>query len=83
MIQDQFFQGAVPGSYGQQVFSKTEKWLTPAPVPDFEKWSGRESEIAGYADYVTVVQLGGTSFVGIQSGNSAIFQMEYFNRLGL
>ena len=49
--------GVVESSYGQQaqldVFSKTEKWLTPAPVPDFEKWPGREDEITGFADYVT------------------------------
>ncbi len=46
----------VDSSYRQQthsdVFSKTEKWLTPAPVPDFEKWSGREGP-TGFADYVT------------------------------
>ena len=37
------------------VFAKTEKWLTPAPVPDTSKWSSRESEIMGFSEYLSML----------------------------
>ena len=30
------------GSYNREVFAKTEKWLSPAPVPEVSKWTNRE-----------------------------------------
>jgi len=35
------------------VFSKSEKWLAPAPVPPVNDWKNREGEILGWADYVS------------------------------
>ena len=37
------------------VFAKTEKWLTPAPVPDTSKWTSRESEIMGFSEYLSML----------------------------
>ena len=37
------------------VFAKTEKWLTPAPLPDTSKWSSRESEIMGFSEYLSML----------------------------
>ena len=37
------------------VFAKTEKWLTPAPVPDTSKWASRESEIMGFSEYLSML----------------------------
>ena len=36
-------------------FSKSEKWLSPAPVPLVETWRTRELEILGWSDYLTQV----------------------------
>ena len=36
-------------------FSKSEKWLSPAPVPLVESWRSRELEILGWSDYLTQV----------------------------
>ena len=45
------------GFYGDKpqldVFSKTEKWLSPAPVPQVDQWKGREQEVLGWNDYMT------------------------------
>ena len=35
------------------VFSKSEKWLAPAPTPDTSKWTSRESEVLGWSDYLS------------------------------
>ena len=35
------------------VFSKSEKWLTPAPVPQVEQWKNREQEVLGWHEYLT------------------------------
>ena len=35
------------------VFSKSEKWLTPAPVPQVEQWKSREQEVLGWHEYLT------------------------------
>ena len=32
-------------------FSKSEKWLTPAPVPSVETWKSRDLEILGWSEY--------------------------------
>ena len=37
------------------VFSKSEKWLAPAPVPPVSDWKNRESEILGWSDYLSQV----------------------------
>ena len=37
------------------VFAKSEKWLTPAPVPDTSKWVNRESEIMGFSEYLSML----------------------------
>ena len=37
------------------VFAKTEKWLTPAPVPDTGKWVNREGEIMGFSEYLSML----------------------------
>ena len=34
------------------IFSKSEKWLTPAPVPTISEWKSREAEILGWSDYI-------------------------------
>ena len=31
----------------------SEKWLSPAPVPQVELWKNRELEILGWSDYLT------------------------------
>ncbi len=46
------------GNYGGKggsldVFSKSEKWLTPAPVPAVETWRSRELEILGWSEFST------------------------------
>ena len=41
------------GSHHRDVFAKTEKWLSPAPVPEVSKWTNRELEIVGFNEYVT------------------------------
>ena len=46
------------GNYGSQgvsldAFSKSEKWLTPAPVPAIEYWCSRDLEILGWSEYST------------------------------
>ena len=38
---------------GLDVFSKSEKWLSPAPVPPVDGWKSREAEILGWADYLS------------------------------
>ena len=42
------------GCWAQRVdvFSKSETWLAPAPVPPVNDWKNREGEILGWADYV-------------------------------
>ena len=35
------------------IFSKSEKWLTPAPVPTISEWKSREAEILGWSDYIS------------------------------
>ena len=35
------------------VFSKNEKGLSPAPVPDCSKWVSRESEVTGFASFLS------------------------------
>ena len=37
------------------VFAKTEKWLTPAPIPDTSKWQNRESEVMGFSEYLSML----------------------------
>ena len=37
----------------RDVFSRSEKWLAPAPVPEASKWLTREQEIVGFAEYVS------------------------------
>ena len=37
------------------VFAESEKWLTPAPVPDTSKWVNRESEIMGFSEYLSML----------------------------
>ena len=45
------------GSYeSKDVFSRADKWLGQPPVPGVEKWSTREAEIAGFADYLVALQ---------------------------
>ena len=34
-------------------FSRSEKWLSPAPIPPVETWKTRELEILGWSDYLT------------------------------
>ena len=34
------------------VFSKSEKWIGSPPKPNFEAWSGRESEVIGWAEFL-------------------------------
>ena len=46
-------EGEYEGSYSRDVFAKTEKWLSPAPIPEVGKWSNRELEIVGFNEYVT------------------------------
>ena len=41
------------GSHHRDVFAKTEKWLSPAPVPEVSTWTNRELEIVGFNEYVT------------------------------
>ena len=36
----------------RDVFAKSEKWLGPAPTPEVSKWSSRESEVSGFAEYL-------------------------------
>ena len=36
----------------KDVFSKSEKWLSAAPVPDVEKWVSRELEVVGFSEYL-------------------------------
>ena len=40
----------------RDVFSRSEKWLGQPPVTHAEKWSTREQEVAGFADYVVSLQ---------------------------
>ena len=35
------------------IFSKSEKWLTPAPVPTISEWKSREAEILEWSDYIS------------------------------
>ena len=35
------------------VFSKSEKWLSPAPVPQVDAWKSREQEVLGWHEYLT------------------------------
>ncbi|CAE6968308.1 unnamed protein product [Symbiodinium sp. CCMP2592] len=44
------------GSEGVGVFSRADKWLGQPPGPSVEKWTSRELEIAGFADYVVSLQ---------------------------
>ena len=46
-------EGEHEGSYSRDIFAKTEKWLSPAPVPEVSKWTNRELEIVGFNEYVT------------------------------
>ena len=46
-------EGDYEGSHHRDVFAKTEKWLSPAPVPEVSKWTNRELEIVGFNEYVT------------------------------
>ena len=36
----------------RDIFSRSEKWLSPAPVPEVEKWVSRELEVAGFSEYL-------------------------------
>lgn len=36
----------------QDLFSRSETWMGPAPSPGFEKWKGREDETLGMSQYV-------------------------------
>ena len=36
----------------RDIFSRSEKWLSPAPVPEVEKWVSRELEMAGFSEYL-------------------------------
>ena len=51
------WEGQDMGLYGDKpqldVFSKTEKWLSPAPVPQVDQWKNREQEVLGWNDYMT------------------------------
>ena len=40
------------GKDSSDAFSKSEKWLSPAPVPPVESWRSRELEILGWSDYL-------------------------------
>ena len=42
----------------RDVFSRSEKWLDQPPVTHAEKWSTREQEVAGFADYVVSLKVG-------------------------
>ena len=48
----------LPGGYGESergsknVFAKSENWLGPAPTPEVAKWTSRESEVSGFAEYL-------------------------------
>ena len=35
------------------IFSKSEKWLTPAPIPTISEWKNREAESLGWSDYIS------------------------------
>ena len=35
------------------VFSKSEKWIGAPPKPNFESWGNRESEVIGWASFLT------------------------------
>ena len=41
------------GKKSLDAFSRSEKWLSPAPVPPVESWRSRELEILGWSDYLT------------------------------
>ena len=43
------------GNRPLDVFAKSEKWLTPAPVPDTSKWVNRETEIMGFSEYLSML----------------------------
>lgn len=46
-------QQSQEGNRGQlDVFSRSEKWLGTPPQPDVSKWTSRESEVLGLAQYV-------------------------------
>ena len=36
----------------RDIFSRSEKWLSPAPVPEVEKWVSTELEVAGFSEYL-------------------------------
>ena len=36
----------------KDVFSKSEKWLSPAPIPEVDKWVSRELEVVGFSEYL-------------------------------
>ncbi len=57
------------GGLGLDIFSKSEKWLSPAPVPPVDTWRNRESEILGWADY-------GSQLVAWAAQASEIFASE-------
>ena len=47
----------LPGPFEEKkestdIFTRSEKWFSPAPVPDVEKWVSRELEVAGFAEYL-------------------------------
>ena len=36
----------------RDIFSRSEKWLSPAPLPEVDKWTSRELEVAGFSEYL-------------------------------
>ena len=45
------YGGKGNSSFNLDAFSKSEKWLTPAPSPDVENWKNRDLEILGWAEF--------------------------------
>lgn len=48
----------LPGGHGdserssRDAFAKSEKWLGPAPTPEVAKWTSREAEVSGFAEFL-------------------------------
>ena len=46
-------EASFPPDREKDVFSRTEKWLAPAPTPAVESWKSREQEILGWNEYLS------------------------------
>ena len=46
-------EASFPQDREKDVFSRTEKWLAPAPTPAVEAWKSREQEILGWNEYLS------------------------------